>query len=183
LRRRARDLDAAAHAVHHAAMTNRRSFDHRFGALVALVLAVGASTARAQAPPLVGEWRWNPTESTTAPDDPAPRNLVLAITAADPAHVQWTMTGTDAKGRRKVQSYEGPGDGRLAPVNGGPDGTMAAFTISGSAMTITYTDRGGRVREQTSCAVAAGGHRMTCQGNLLDGLGHAVSFRDVYDRR
>lgn len=184
-RRRIRVLDTPWGDVHDKAMKTGTSLGPSPLGWAALALATigGTVCALAQGPSLIGQWRWNQTESTRVADNPSPRVVVLAITVADPTHVQWTLSGTDAKGKQHVQTYDGPGDGKLAPVRGGPDGTMAAFAVNGSAMTITYTDRSGAVREQTSCAVVPGGNRMICQGNLLDGAGHAIAFRDIYDRR
>ena len=75
-----------------------------------LILTTCASvTAAAEPGPFVAEWHWNKAESTSAAGEAMPREMVLNITSADPAHVVWTLTAVDDKGVRRVQSFTGAG--------------------------------------------------------------------------
>jgi hypothetical protein len=156
-------------------------------ATAAFVLAAGlgllgvtdAPAAWAQSP-LVGEWRWNPTESSRAPDQP--REVVLVITAGERARVAWTLTGVDARGQPHVHAFQGTGDGKPAPVDGAPEGTVAAFTVTGERMTAAYDNRDGSTA-RTTCAVDPARPRLVCEGTDRDAAGVTTRFRDVYDRR
>jgi hypothetical protein len=157
----------------------------RLVSAVVLAVALGgaASAAHAQSPPFVGEWHWNRRESSgLVPDEPAPGGVVLAITAADPGHVQWTLTAVDPKGTTHVQSFGGTGNGVAAPITGSPDGAMGSYIVTPTAVQAVHTSRDGTV-ERTSCAVSADARKLICHGTESDGKGHKRSFQDVYDRR
>ena len=139
----------------------------------------GVPAAWAQ-PPLVGEWHWNPAESSAAPSQP--REVVLVITAGEPARVAWTLTGIDARGQSHVHAYRGTGDGKPAPVDGAPEGTVAAFTVTGDRMTASYDNRDGST-SRTTCQVDAAPRRLVCEGTDRDAAGVTTRFRDIYDRR
>jgi hypothetical protein len=153
--------------------------------LIAAVLAlavVGAATAaRADSPLFVGKWHWNPTESTTAPGDPLPRDVVLNIIGADKAHVQWSVTTIDNKGAQTVKSFAGTGDGKPGPIAGDP-GTTGAFTLAGTTMESVYTSADGGV-DRSTCSVSSDRKKMTCRGTESDGKGHSANYTDVYDRQ
>src|SRR5689334_6418139 len=91
-----------------------------------LALAVSGAAiaaARADTSLFVGKWHWNPRESSTAPGDPVPRDVVLNITSAEKARVQWSVTTVDGKGAQTVKSFVGTGDGKPTPVTGDPGTT------------------------------------------------------------
>jgi hypothetical protein len=151
-------------------------------AILVLALCSAASTAHAQSP-FVGQWRWNKAESSEMPPgEAAPNDVVLVITAADPARVQWSLTAVDAKGDAQVQSFSGTGNGTAAPIAGSPDGAVAAYTVTPTAVQAVHTSRDGSV-ERTSCAVSPDGRKLTCHGTESDGRGNTRGFQDVYDRR
>jgi hypothetical protein len=150
---------------------------------VALALCGAASAARAQSTPFVGQWRWNKAESSgMAPGETMPNDVVLAIAAADPARVQWTLTAVDAKGETHVQSFSGPGNGGSAPITGSPDGAVGSYTVTPTSVQAVHTSRDGSV-ERTSCAVSTDGRKLICHGTESDGRGQTRNFQDVYDRR
>lgn len=152
---------------------------------VAAALAFAASfvalPAAAQSTDFVGQWHWNRAESTPAGDQPPPRMVVLDITAAEPGHVQWRLTGTDIRGQPHVETYNGTGDGKPAPVGGAPEGTVASFTLTSRGMETSYVNRDGS-SERTTCSITRGRDRLICFGSDNDGKGHVSSFRDIYDR-
>jgi hypothetical protein len=153
-------------------------------AAAALALIVGSlvpTASSAQQPSLVGQWHWNRNESTVTPNRPPPNSVVLIITAAEPARMQWTLTATDAKGQKHIESFIGTGNGTPAPVSGAPEGTVAAFTVTNSRMAVSYNNRDGS-GERTTCSIAMNPGKMVCQGDETDGKGGTSSFRDVYDR-
>ena len=157
----------------------------RFIAATVVVIALcgAAPAARAQSAPFVGQWRWNKTESSgMPPGETMPNDVVLVIAAADPGHVQWTLTAVDAKGEAHVQSFNGTGAGAAAPIAGSPDGAVGAYTVTPTSVQAVHTSRDGSV-ERTSCTVSADGRKLICHGTESDGGGHTRSFQDVYDRR
>lgn len=160
-----------------------RRLPNRAAAVACLVwLAAATPPALAQAPSFVGNWHWNRAESTVAAGEPLPNDVVLAIAAAETGRVQWTLTGIDAKGGKHTESYNGTGDGKLGPVAGAPQGTMASFTVTPATMTAHYTNTDGS-SEQTSCTLSPDKRKMICAGTDSDGKGHTSTYRDVYDRQ
>ena len=145
-------------------------------------MCAAPAAAFAQAPAFVANWYWNRTQSTVAPGEDLPSSVVLAITAAETGRVQWTLTGTDAKGAKHAETYSGTGDGKPAPVIGAPPGTMASFTVSPTTMTASYTNTDGS-SEHTSCTLSPDHRQMICAGADNDGKGHTSNYRDVYDRQ
>jgi hypothetical protein len=151
-------------------------------AVACLVWAAAATPALAQAPAFVGSWHWNRAESTVAAGEQLPNDVVLAIATAETGRVQWTLTGTDAKGAKHVESYNGTGDGKPAAVAGAPQGTTAAFTVTPTTMTAAYSNTDGGA-EHTTCTLSTDRRKMVCAGTDSDGKGHTSTYRDVYDRQ
>jgi hypothetical protein len=138
--------------------------------------------ALAQAPSFAGNWRWNKTQSTIAPGEPVPNDVVLAIAAAEPGRVQWTLTRVDGQNAKFVETYSGTGDGRPAPVTGAPPGTTARFTVTPTTLTSSYAYGDGSA-ERATCTLSPDGRVMTCAGTDDDGKGHTNNYRDVFDRQ
>jgi hypothetical protein len=138
--------------------------------------------ALAQTLPFAGNWLWNPAQSTVAPGEPVPKAVVLAIAGAETGRVQWTLTRTDDKGDKFVESYNGTGDGRPAPVIGAAPGTTARFTVTATTMTSSYANSDGST-EHATCTLSPDGRLMTCAGTDDDGKGHTTHYRDVFDRQ
>jgi len=151
-------------------------------AILALALGGVASLSHADSGQFVGQWHWNRTESSVAPDEPLPRDVVLKISSAEAARVQWTLTTVDSRGEQHVESYTGAGDGKPAAIAGGPAGTTGAFTLIGDALEGTYTNQDGS-SDRSSCTVSADREKMTCRGTESDGKGHSMNYVDVYDRQ
>ncbi len=161
-----------------------RPLSHRALAVCLAGAALGMmlSAALAQAPSFAGTWRWNRTQSTIAPGEPVPQEVILAIAAAEPGRVQWTLTRTDDKGAKFVESFNGTGDGRPAPVTGGMPGTTARFTVSPTSLASSYANTDGSA-ERATCTLSPDGRLMTCLGSDDDGKGHTSNYRDVFDRQ
>ncbi len=140
-------------------------------------VALGAEDAAA----FVGEWHWNKAESSVIPGEPLPREVVLRIASATPAHVQWTLTRTDADGSQHTESFSGSGGGQPGPITGAPD-TTGAFTVNATALEASYQSKDGST-DRTSCTLASDRRKMTCRGTESDGKGHSMNYVDVYDRR
>jgi hypothetical protein len=155
---------------------------HRLiAALLALAALSMTPAARADAPMFVGKWHWNPKESSTAPGEPLPRDVVLNITSADKARVQWSVTTIDNKGAQTVKSFVGTGDGKAGPVTGDP-GTTGAFTLADTTMESVYTSADGST-DRATCSVSSDRKKMTCRGAESDGKGHSTNYTDVYNRQ
>jgi hypothetical protein len=153
-----------------------------FAAVVAWTATGSMLTAQAQAPSFAGTWRWNRAQSTVAPGEPVPSDVVLAIAHAEAARVQWTLTRTDDKGEKFVESYSGTGDGRPAPITGAPPGTTARFTVTPTSVASSYANSDGS-SENATCTLSPDGRVMTCAGIDDDGTGHTRNYRDVFDRQ
>jgi hypothetical protein len=139
-------------------------------------------TAAAQSPSFAGNWRWNRAQSTIAPGEPVPNEVVLAIGAAEVGRVQWTLTRVDSKAGKVAESYSGTGDGRPAPVIGAPPGTTARFTVTPTTLTSSYAYVDGS-SERATCTLSPDARVMTCAGTDDDGKGHTSTYRDVFDRQ
>jgi len=145
------------------------------------ILVAGAAAAGAAAPsPFVAEWHWNKGASTSIPGEPSPHEVVLNITSADPAHVEWTLTTVDENGARAVQTFSGAGDGK--PVTGSPDGSTRAFTVTATSLDSVYRYPDGS-SDSASCSLSTDRKKLTCRGSESDGKGHSATYVDVYDRR
>jgi hypothetical protein len=146
-----------------------------------LALSGAAFAARADSPIFVGTWHWNPKESTTAPGEPLPQQVVLTIASADKARVQWSVTTVDNKSVKTVKSFAGTGDGKPTPVTGDP-GTTGSFTVTATTMESVYTSADGGT-DRASCSVSSDRKKLTCHGTESDGKGHSANYTDVYDRQ
>jgi hypothetical protein len=155
----------------------------RTGSIVVGLAALVASAAVAAEPaPFVGEWHWNGAASVGAPGEQKPRDVVLSITSADAAHVAWRLTMIDENGQRHEQSFSGTGDGKSVAVTGNATGSMAAFTVTPTALQAVYTYPDGAA-DRSTCALSADRKTMTCHGVESDGKGHTAPYTDVYDRK
>lgn len=154
--------------------------------IAATVLLAGcglAAAAQAEtAAPFLGRWHWNRTESTAAPGEPLPKDVVLDITSAEPSHLEWKVTTVDEQGASHVESFNGAANGKPAPLQGSPDGTTIAVTLAGTTLNATYTAPDGS-SDHESCSVSADRKKMTCRGTETDGKGHSANYTDVYDRQ
>ena len=150
----------------------------------ALVLAAtgGRPALSADSPALVGHWHWNAAQSSATPGEPAPRDVLLVIDAAEPAHLRWTLTLTDAAGGQHTKSFNGSGDGKRVAVSGAMPGTTAAFTVTPNTFDADYKSPDGG-SDRSSCALSPDRQKLTCRGSDTDGQGHATPYVDVYDRQ
>ena len=154
----------------------------RMLAALALV-AIGASPAlSAESSPLVGRWHWNPAQSTVTPGEPAPRDVLLVIESAEPAHMHWTLTLTDTADTQHKKSFNGSGDGKRVAVSGAVPGTTAAFTVTPNTFEADYRSPDGG-SDRSSCALSPDGQKLTCRGTDTDAQGHGMPYVDVYDRQ
>jgi hypothetical protein len=150
-------------------------------ATLALMAMAAAPAMSADSSPLVGRWRWNASQSSPSAD-PAPREVLLVIESADPAHMQWTLTMTDAAGAQHKKSFNGSGDGKRITVSGATSGTTAAFTVTPVTFDADYTSPDGS-SDRSSCTLSTDRRKLTCRGTETDGQGHATTYVDVYDRQ
>ena len=149
---------------------------------------VAAVAAQAQTGGFVGQWHWNRGASSTNPGEPAPKDVVLNIAAADSSRVQSTITITDDQGQKHVEQFGGVPDGKPRPLPapaGAPAGQGAgatiAFTLANNTMkTVVHSPDGGS--DTQSCTVSPDQRQLTCNGTENDGKGHNQNYRDVYDR-
>jgi len=155
--------------------------------MIAAALALAAlgagSAVGADSSPLVGRWHWNASQSSpSSPGEPVPRDVLLAIDSAEPAHLHWTLTLTDAVGAQHTKSFDGTGDGKRVKLTGAVPGTTAAFTVTPVGFDADYASPDGG-SDRSSCALSADRRKLTCHGSETDGQGHATPYVDVYDRQ
>ena len=157
---------------------------NRIVAVTVLAAALGAtvSPSWSDSGAFVGQWHWNRSASTVAPDEPLPRDVVLKIGAADASRIQWTLTTVDSQGEQHVESYSGAGDRKPVAIAGGPEGTTGVFTLAGDTLEGSYANQDGS-SDRSSCTVSADRKKMTCHGTESDGKGHSMDYVDVYDRQ
>lgn len=151
-------------------------------AILTLTTCASVAVPAAEPGPFVGEWHWNKAESTSAAGEAPPREMVLNITSADPAHVVWSLTVVDEKGERHQQSFSGAGDGKPVPVPGSTDGSTTAFTVTTTKLESASASADGST-DRSSCSLSADRKKMTCRGTESDGKGHSGTYVDVYDRK
>jgi hypothetical protein len=164
-------------------MEEKDPMQRRMAAAALAVIAIGTCPAMsADSPPLVGRWHWNVSQSSATPGEPAPRVVLLVIDAAEPAHVRWTLTLTDAAGGQHTKSFNGSGDGKRVAVSGAMPGTTAAFTVTPNTFDADYKSPDGG-SDRSSCALSPDRQKLTCRGSDTDGQGHATPYVDVYDRQ
>jgi hypothetical protein len=151
-------------------------------ALIIVACAAAGAAAYADAGPFVGEWHWNQAESQTPPGETPPKDIVLKIASADVAHVQWTVTATDASGQQHVDSISATGDGKTSQITGSPPGTTRAFTVTPTSLQDVFIGPDGS-SDRATCTVSPDRKKLTCRGVESDGKGHSANYVDVFDRR
>jgi hypothetical protein len=141
---------------------------------------IGGISAHAQSNPFVGRWHWNSAQSVQPPGEPAPKDVVTEITRMDEAGVSWSLTVLSDGDQREVETFSAAPDGAFHPINTDTD-TTVAFHLMGSGLQVTFKGASGQT-DTLTCALSPAHDRMTCNGVLSSGDGHATSYVDVYDR-
>lgn len=138
----------------------------------ALAFAAGGTS------PFVGLWHWNRTESKTPTGEPPPAAMDLSFERADTLHVRWTVTITDATGRKTTDTYDVPGNGEFYPIDAD---TSASFTLGTDSLKAVFRGPAGETDTMT-CHLANAGRRLICNGEIVSADGKTETYTDVYDR-
>jgi hypothetical protein len=138
-------------------------------AIVGLCAVATADLAWGQDAQFAGRWRWNRTESTIAPGEPVPKDIVTEIASADRTRIRWTVTITD------------PHDGQPHPVQGNAAGDTASFTLSPGGLQAVFRSKAGET-DTVTCTLSGDHRKMTCKGTVAEAKGQTSSYVDVYDR-
>jgi hypothetical protein len=149
--------------------------------LAAVGLLAWAGAAWADDPSFTGRWRWNRAESTVAPGEALPKDIITEIASADRARVRWSVTITDSRDAKHTQSFDGPPDGQPHPVDGSIHGETAAFTLAGNAMKAVFKNPAGE-SDTVTCTLSNDLRKMTCRGTVVEAKGRSSNYIDVYDR-
>jgi hypothetical protein len=150
-------------------------------ALGLLGWACAGTAAQADDPSFTGRWRWNRAESTVAPGEALPKDIITDIASATPGRVQWTVTITDIRDAKHTQSFDGPPDGQPHPVDGSIQGETAAFTLKANQMQAVFKNPAGET-DTVTCTLSTDLRKMMCRGTVLETKGRSSNYIDVYDR-
>jgi len=129
----------------------------------------------------VGRWHWNAKASSLAPGEPAPKDILLAITDSSGGRLKWTLTEVDPTGQSHMESFDGPSNGAPTKVAGLDDGTTAGFTLGSDSLNAVFRGPHGE-SDSWGCSLSADRRQMSCKGTESDGMGHSRDYTDVYDR-
>jgi hypothetical protein len=147
----------------------------------AVISVFSIASAEADPASFVGRWHWSRAESSLAPGEPAPKDILLNITDTANGRLKWTLTEVDPAGQSHVQSFDGASNGTPTKVTGSDDGTTAGFTLGADALKAVFRGPQGE-SDSWGCALSADQRKMTCKGTESDGKGHSMNYTDVYDR-
>jgi len=142
-------------------------------------LALIGAAVRAEDSPFIGHWHWSKARSVLPPGEPAPEDMVADIMRMDNAHVRWSVTVTDAHGKKDVESFDAPANGEFYPIS---NGATASFRLSGANLEAVFKGPGDET-DTLSCAVSGDRNQMTCNGNLSEAGGKTAAYTDVYERK
>ena len=96
----------------------------------------------------------------------------------DPAHVHWSTTTVNVKGKKDVQVFDNPGNGEFYSLN---SHVMVSHTLGAGSLKSVYRDNAGQ-SDVLTCTLSAEGQRMTCNGLVTHRDGSVVRYTDVFDR-
>jgi len=150
-------------------------------AALGLLTLTCAGAASAEDPSFTGRWRWNKAESTVAPGEALPKDILTEIASAQQSRVQWTVTITDIRDAKHTQSFDGPADGQPHPVVGSVQGETAAFTVGDNSMQAVFRNPAGE-SDTVMCTLSNDRRKMTCRGTVVESKGRSSNYIDVYDR-
>jgi hypothetical protein len=145
---------------------------------VVLALWPVLAWAAGQGSPFLGVWHWNKADSKTPPGEPPPAAMDLVFERADALHVRWTVTLTDATGRKTADTYDVPANGEFYPIDAD---TSAVFTLGSDSLKAVFRGPGGETDTMT-CRLANAGARLVCTGEIASPDGNKADYVDVYDR-
>lgn len=143
-------------------------------------ICVGFAVAPAWASsPFEGRWSWDPAQSALPAGEPAPNNVTLDISRAEPEHLTWSLSVLAAPGAAlQIETFDAPTDGRAHAIN---SETAASFRLSTGVLQATFTGPTG-LADAMTCVLSADQRTMTCKGIISGGGGQPVSYTDVYHR-
>jgi hypothetical protein len=147
-------------------------------AMIGLCAALAASPTWAASSPFIGQWHWDPGQSTVPPGESAPSALTTEFVSVADGHVVWSVTIVPLHGRPYVETFEVPADGEAYPI--GSD-TTASLRLAGDTLHVTFEGSAGQ-SDAFTCTLSPDHRTMTCRGVLDEGNGQTTSYVDVYDR-
>jgi hypothetical protein len=148
------------------------------------LIGISAGAASARLPSLEGKWRLNVAQSELLPGEPAPAELIMAITLDDGRKFRWTATVKMPDGASGMTSFDGAIDGKPYPVEGRPGSTSAfSWTPEGLLKQVSQSAAGISV-EMCNFTGGQGGppRKMTCSARQTDAAGRAATYVEVFDR-
>ena len=141
--------------------------------------ALIAGPVRADTNPFIGNWHWNPGQSTLPPDEPPPTDLRTEISRRDNNRLAWSVTVLTPDGQSHVETFDAAIDGKFQPVSGD---TTASFRLAGNTLQAMFKGPSGQ-SDALTCSVSPDQQRLTCNGTVNNGDGRTIHYVDVYDRR
>jgi hypothetical protein len=150
---------------------------------VAVLVAAGASSVRAQANPLVGTWKLN-TAKSKFESGPMPKSLNRKVEANGDG-VKYTFDGVAADGKAIAYGFAVTFDGKDNPVMGSmPTGadSIAAKRISPNTFEATLK-KAGKVIGTSKVEVSMDGKATTVKTTGTDAAGKTVHDEQVFDKQ
>jgi hypothetical protein len=144
---------------------------------IGLCASLAADSAAAETSPFIGQWHWNPAQSTMPPGETAPKDLTTELSRVD-GHLTWSVTVVTPQGRPYVETFDVPANGEFYPVD---SDITASLRVTGDALHATFKGSAGQ-SDAFTCTLTADHKTMTCNGVLDEGNGRTTSYVDVYDR-
>jgi hypothetical protein len=146
--------------------------------LSGLGLALASGSAQADGSPFVGTWNWNRQQSRLPSGEPVPSAMTAEFSRVDALHVRWSLTVTDAQGRRSIEAFDTPANGEFYPIS---NDTTASVRLNDETLVATFKGPQGET-DALTCMLSKDKRRMTCNGVLTDVGGKTENYVDVFDR-
>jgi len=147
-------------------------------AVIALCLALAPGSAWADGSPFLGTWNWNRQQSRLPSGESVPSAMTAEFSRVDALHVKWSLTVTDAAGRRSIEAFDTPANGEFYPIS---NDTTASVRLAEETIVATFKGPQGET-DALTCTLSKDKRRMTCNGVLTDVGGKTESYVDVFDR-
>jgi hypothetical protein len=129
----------------------------------------------------VGTWKLDLSKSSFG-NMPAPKFEQMAISKDEPSAIKWSLTSAMQDGKTRMESYDGPVDGKEHGMTS-PDGpsTVAYTRTANGVLQWTIKDGKGNTVETGAGQLSPDGRMLTLKGTM-NGPNGKANFTAVYNR-